>query len=373
MEFQLDPATVGIADVGRPVPAVRAQPVVGFVLLDLDPGLAQLIEKGIHRLTTVGVVRAHEQADMLAVHVEGLVGGDEMEVATAGDHRDEGEVAVLEALAVPDRQTQQVVIKFQRGVEIAHPDRHVIHVSYLDVHTGQSARGTKNRLSRETGLSSERLPTAMLVLGDAHADDPARREALFAAYRAADEDRALQVGDLLCYDLPAPTWFVAGNNEDFDVIESLRRGDRALTDSRPALLASTAVELDGLRVAGLSGNYAPTRYDHAREELSGDRRRHFIREEVEQAMDLPNVDVLLTHEAPRDLLRRSGHDVGCDPINALLERLVPDLCLVGHYHEHVEGEFGETRVVSLAPAWEGYYTLDPTTLELDRHPTPQTE
>lgn len=211
----------------------------------------------------------------------------------------------------------------------------------------------------------------MLVLGDAHADDPVNREALLAACRATDEEVALQTGDLLYYDLPVPTWFIAGNNEDFDVIESLRRGDATLTsDSRPNLVASTAVELEGVQVAGLSGNYAPTRYDHAREELSGDRRRHFTREEVDRAMELPNVDVLLTHEAPHGLLRRAGHDVGCDPIDALVEELAPDLCLVGHYHEHVEGTFGETRVVSLAPVWEGYYTLDPATLELEDHDAP---
>lgn len=212
----------------------------------------------------------------------------------------------------------------------------------------------------------------MLVLGDAHADDPANREALLAAYRAADEEVALQVGDLLCYDLPVPTWFVAGNNEEFDVIESLRRGDRALVDpdSRPRLLASTAVELEGRRIAGLSGNYAPTRYERPRSELSGDRRRHFVRDDVERAMKLPDVDVLLVHEAPHGLLEIAGRDPGCEPIDRLLEALSPALCLVGHHHRHAEATVGDTRVASLAPVWEGYYTLDGATLDLERHETP---
>lgn len=212
----------------------------------------------------------------------------------------------------------------------------------------------------------------MLVLGDAHADDPENREALLAAYRAADEERALQVGDLLCYDLPLPTWFVAGNNEEFDVVESLRRGDRALfdPDSRPRLLASSAVELEGLRVAGLSGNYAPTQYDRSRGKLSGERRRHFVREDVERAMALPEVDVLLVHEAPHGLLEVAGRDVGCEPVDELLEALSPELCLVGHHHRHAEATLGDTRVVSLAPVWEGYYTLDPETLALERHEAP---
>ncbi|WP_129113086.1 metallophosphoesterase family protein [Halegenticoccus tardaugens] len=210
----------------------------------------------------------------------------------------------------------------------------------------------------------------MLVLGDAHADDPENRRALLAAYRAAAEERALQVGDLLCYDLPAPTWFVAGNNEDFDVIEALRRGDGSLAgDARPHLLASTAVELDDLRIAGLSGNYAPTRYDRSRRDLTGDRRRHFVREDVERAKRLEDVDVLVTHEAPHGLLS-FGYDPGCRPIDELLAELEPSLCLVGHYHRHAESEFGGTCVRSLAPVWESYYTLDPATLALERHDAP---
>ncbi len=211
----------------------------------------------------------------------------------------------------------------------------------------------------------------MLVLGDAHADDPDNRETLLSAYRAADEECAIQVGDLLCYDLPLPTWFVAGNNEVFDVVESLRRGDGALVDpdSRPRLLASTAVELEGVRIAGLSGNYAPTQYDRPRSELSGERRRHFVREDVERAAELPDVDVLLTHEAPHGLLEIAGRDPGCEPVDALIGELSPKLCLVGHHHRHAETTVGDTRVVSLSPVWEGHYTLDPGTLALERHET----
>ncbi len=62
----------------------------------------------------------------------------------------------------------------------------------------------------------------MLVLGDAHADEKAKREALLAAFGETDADRALQVGDLQYYELPVPTWFVAGNDEDLNVIEALR-------------------------------------------------------------------------------------------------------------------------------------------------------
>lgn len=209
----------------------------------------------------------------------------------------------------------------------------------------------------------------MLVLGDAHAVDPDRRAALLAAYDAVDPDAVLQVGDLELYDLPAPTWFVAGNNEDLDVIESLREGASPAGVRNAHLLAGTAAEVGGVRVAGLSGNYAPTQYDLPRSELVGDRRRHFTREDVEQVAALEDVDVLLTHEAPTGLLSY-GYDPGCERVNDLLAATDPDLCLVGHHHTHRAAEIDGTRVVSLAPAWERYYLLDPADLTLAARETP---
>jgi predicted phosphodiesterase len=238
----------------------------------------------------------------------------------------------------------------------------------------------------------------MLVLGDAHADDPNNRRALLSAYRAADERVALQAGDLMYYDLPYETYFIAGNNEDFDVIDALRRGDTSLdagerdttldgseTDERnernernrrdersgrPHLLASTVVELGGLRVAGLSGNYAPTRYDKKRGELVGERRRHFTHEDTKRARSLTDIDVFLAHEAPHGLISDADYEVGCRYVDEIVEELSPDLCLVGHHHRHAESTFGGSRVVSLAPAWESYYHLDPASLSLSRFETP---
>ena len=211
----------------------------------------------------------------------------------------------------------------------------------------------------------------MLVLGDAHAADPDNRAALSAAYEAADAEAALQVGDIETYDLPIPTWFVGGNNEDFDVVERLRAGetppDREVRNAH--LLAGTAAEVDGLRVAGLSGNHAPTKYELSRSELGGDRRRHFTREDVERTAALEDVDVLLTHEAPHGLLYY-GYDLGCEHVDDLLQAVDPDLCLVGHHHRHESAVIDGVRVVSLAPVWEAYYTLDPGDLTLTSHETP---
>ena len=211
----------------------------------------------------------------------------------------------------------------------------------------------------------------MLVLGDAHADDSDNRRALFAAYRDADADVALQLGDLMYYDLPIPTYFIAGNNEDFDTIDALRNGrveSPGVTNAY--LLAGSAVELDDLRIAGLSGNYAPTQFDRPRPNLRGERRRHFVRGDVESLKQVEDVDVLLVHEAPHGLPVSEDYDVGCEHVDELIDALEPRLCLVGHHHQHAETTLGGTRVVSLAAVGECYYRLDPGTLELTAHATP---
>jgi Icc-related predicted phosphoesterase len=210
----------------------------------------------------------------------------------------------------------------------------------------------------------------MLVLGDAHAGDPDNRAALLATYDAVDADLAIQLGDLAYYDLPVETWFIAGNNEDFDVIDALRAGEDHPDVENAHLLASTAVTVDGVRVAGLSGNFAPTKYEESRADLTGGRRRHFTHEEVDRLAAVEDVDVLLTHEAPHGLLSY-GYDPGCRHVDRLLAATDPDLCLVGHHHRHAEADIGGRRVVSLAPVWEGYYTLDPTDLTLEVHERPE--
>ncbi len=211
----------------------------------------------------------------------------------------------------------------------------------------------------------------MLVLGDAHANTPERRQALEQIYEGVDPDVVLQLGDLFYYDLPVETYFIAGNNEDFDVIDALRHGRiRSRNVRNVRLLDSRAVDLRGITIAGLSGNYAPTQYDKPRSALRGERRRHFVRADVETLKRVEEVDVLLTHEAPHGTTVREEYSVGCKPIDELLETLDPDLCLVGHHHQHTENEIGGTRVVTVAPAWDSYYDLDPDTLAVTRHDAP---
>src|SRR5581483_7206878 len=108
----------------------------------------------------------------------------------------------------------------------------------------------------------------------------------------------LCVGDVAsrtgAYSEPsAPLYWIKGNNEDFDRIAAWAAG-RDPVPNLHYIANGTAVKVGGLRVAGLGGTFAPTWFDtpadalpHARK--SDDKRRHFVREEVEACKRLRGV------------------------------------------------------------------------------------
>jgi uncharacterized protein len=227
-------------------------------------------------------------------------------------------------------------------------------------------------------------------------------------------------------DVPAPLYWIKGNNEDFDYIaamgERLRpargaggksagggppsAGERGWgpaspeddgTDSPPNLYYipnGKLIEIDGLRVAGVGGTFAPTWYDKpasalpsgtrlqprpaetslkaraTRRPTRDDKRRHFVREEVEAVKAMRGLDVLLTHEAPRPFRAAGGHDAGKTPVNEMLATAKPKLHLFGHHHRFVEMTASGVRSVCLDLVSKSYLLIDRTTLEYERRDSP---
>src|SRR5205085_9538920 len=113
-----------------------------------------------------------------------------------------------------------------------------------------------------------------------------------------------------------PLYFIKGNNEDFDVIATAARGE--LLAPTLHYLPNGGPHLVGpWRVAALGGTFAPSWYNTPAASLPPskgrkavapslklgksreDKRRHFVRAEVLACKALKNIDVSLTHEAPR--------------------------------------------------------------------------
>ena len=202
----------------------------------------------------------------------------------------------------------------------------------------------------------------------------------------------------------APLYWIKGNNENFDAIASgsLPSGLHFVPNA-----VLTEIDRPALRIAGLGGTLAPTWYDTPAAELPypgmrshetssacgpseapegsrpeagrrasargggapravrDDKRRHFVREEVEACKAMRGVDVFLSHEAPRPYVVGRGNDAGKTPVNEVLAAMTPRLHLFGHHHRFTESERQGVRSVGLDLVSKSYLLVDAGTLEYD--------
>jgi Icc-related predicted phosphoesterase len=214
------------------------------------------------------------------------------------------------------------------------------------------------------------------AVADIHGNFDALEQAM---ERHPDVPLWICVGDLASStkrypDVPAPLYWIKGNNEDFDRIEAWAAG--ASSGYLRFIANGTAAAVGPLTVAGLGGTYAPTGYDTPAAQLphtpKDDKRRHFVREEVEACRRLRGVDILMTHEAPRPFIvapeavpGRPGRrlDAGKPPINDVLATVKPRLHLCGHHHRFVESEREGVRSVCIDRINRSYLLIDAGTLE----------
>jgi Icc-related predicted phosphoesterase len=185
------------------------------------------------------------------------------------------------------------------------------------------------------------------------------------------------------YPVPvAPLYWIKGNNENFDRVEAFRAGTESAANLH-YLPNGVLKEIGSVRVAGVGGTFAPTWYDTAAAALprkgKDDKRRHFVRDEVEACKALGTVDVLLTHEAPKpfwvDLpsskspTKRWRRDVGKDVIAELADALRPRLHLFGHHHVQASFDRGGIPTVCVDRVSRGYLIVDARTFAWEAHPT----
>lgn len=179
---------------------------------------------------------------------------------------------------------------------------------------------------------------------------------------------------------PAPLHFIKGNNEGFDAIAGGQ-----LPANVHYLPNATLRTVGGIRVAGLGGTFAPSWFETTAADLPhprkgtakatelADKRRHFVREEVEACKALDRLDVFMTHEAPRPYFvrhgsdrggsRGRGNDGGKTPVNEVLAAAKPRLHVFGHHHRFTEQQPQGVRSVGLDLVSKSYLIVDGATLD----------
>lgn len=158
--------------------------------------------------------------------------------------------------------------------------------------------------------------------------------------------------------VPRRTVFIAGNHEDFDFLDA-RETDEILP-GLTFLASGQAVDVDvngdTLRIGGVGGCFGPS--DFEKEELSGRRRRHYTRRQLEQLAKnaAGGLDILLLHDAPAGRLvamrdtRERPYQRNCPTVGLveLLEATRPRICLTGHWHIRSERTVAGSRTVGLS-------------------------
>jgi Icc-related predicted phosphoesterase len=197
----------------------------------------------------------------------------------------------------------------------------------------------------------------------------------------------LCVGDVAsatgAYPTPsAPLYWVKGNNEVFDRIEAFRTGQETVPNLH-YIDNGAMIRADGVSVAGVGGTFAPTWYETPAMALprkpKDDKRRHFVREEIEKCQRFGRVDVLLTHEAPKPFWidlpssstpsRRWRRDVGKAPIAELADALQPRLHCFGHHHVHASFNRNGIPTICVDRVNRGYLLVDVETFAWEAHAT----
>ena len=183
---------------------------------------------------------------------------------------------------------------------------------------------------------------------------------------------------------PCPLYWIKGNNEDFDVIAAAIAG----TPPSPTLhyLPNGGPYTVGpWRIAALGGTFAPSWYNTPASALPpsrgrkataaslklgksrDDKRRHFVRDEVQACKALRNIDVFLTHEAPRPFYPAGRRiDAGKTVINEVLTSMRPRLHLFGHHHEFTDSVRQGVRSIGLDVVTKSYLLIDTATLKCER-------
>jgi len=106
----------------------------------------------------------------------------------------------------------------------------------------------------------------------------------------------------------------------------------------------------------------------ARATAQADKRRHFVREDVDACMGLLDVDIFLTHEAAkpfRAFANDRGPDAGKEQVNEVLRAMQPRLHLFGHHHRFSEQQREGVRSVGLDLVSRSYLLIDTRTLDYE--------
>lgn len=178
------------------------------------------------------------------------------------------------------------------------------------------------------------------------------------------------------FSFPWPIYFIGGNHEPYGFLDQTPNGIKVTNNCY--YLGRVACQLiKGLKVSGLSGIYQENKFKSCRPPVveiytrSNKDYIYFTEFDISQALDCQNVDILLLHDWPSDILESSQtadiarlhssikYDrIGNEYANLLINLLSPKLVLCGHMHYKYQstvftGGYAKTEIYCLAEIQQG--------------------
>lgn len=206
----------------------------------------------------------------------------------------------------------------------------------------------------------------LLVISDSHGDN----DNILKWIEKHKIDAILHCGDIETFvNFPVPFIFIRGNHEDQEFISQLYTPESKNKYPQVTHLKVGDVKtLWGIRIAGIGGNYAPTRFLLDRKtnpsRFGQDRRRHYNHEDFKKASKLYNIDIFLTHEACEALGIicqkgwNKGNNAGRSEIDEVLNEIKPTFHFSGHHHYSRETKTDILHCISLPRPMVGGYIID---------------
>lgn len=255
---------------------------------------------------------------------------------------------------------KQKSIPPSNGLEM---DRNFIFAAVGDTH------GHMHAMVRLLAGREQRLNKALAFVLQVGDFEPHRHETDLATMAAPTKYKKL--GDFSSYArgasaFPWPIYFIGGNHEPYGFLDANPQGFE-LVHNCHYLGRVGLVEQYGLRIAGVSGIYREDVFKQPRpdaadiEKISNKQFAYFNEQDIDQALALDPVDILMLHDWPSNIIapadagqfeqqRRSVtyHEVGNGYARFLVDTLRPKLVLCGHMHkpyrtsiQHPTGEISQ--------------------------------
>ena len=157
--------------------------------------------------------------------------------------------------------------------------------------------------------------------------------------------------DISFFNYGIETFLIPGNHEPTEILEEDLF--KAVANEKNYFLTLVSpgkkYESHDLSIAGFGKNYSNKEWNNKSS------KRYMTFTEYHSMKKLKDVDLLITHEAPKCLeLFNRGENVGLNYIDDIIKTINPKIAISGHHHKYKEFSSGKTKLISLPDVSEGY-------------------